>query len=94
MSFPKQGDTIKLCDFKTYTKLNRICCTCVDVLNSESNCKPFIMVKLDFEFCGKYIHKINPNNYKVISSSRYSKFQNNKVYEQFLKNIPEIGINS
>ena len=94
MSFPELEDIIKLCDLKTYTQLNGILCKCVKVFNSESNCKPFIMVKLDFEFNGKYIHKIHPKNYKVISSSRYSKFQNNKVYEEFLKNVPEIGINS
>ena len=91
-NFPNPGDVVKLCDLKTHTDLNNICCNCISVIKSE-NSKPFIMVKLDFEYCGKYVHKIHPNNYKVISKNSLSIYENNKMYDNFIKNVKPLGIN-
>ena len=73
-TLPKQGNRIKLCDLKTNTDLNGICGTCINVLPIETydpyrpnnvNKKPSVIIRLDFEFKGRYTFKIQPYNYCV-----------------------------
>ena len=91
-NFPSPGDVVKLCDYKTNTDLNGICCNCIKVIKSANN-KPFIIVILDFEYDGKYKYKIHPNNYKVIAKKNLSNYQNNNMYKKFMQNVKPFAIN-
>ena len=67
-TFPYPSARIKLCDLKTYTELNNIIGTCIKVLpveNTNINKKPCVIIRLDFEFKGRYTFKIQPYNYCV-----------------------------
>ena len=74
-TFPKVGDTVRLCDLKTQTDLIGILCNCVKVypvLTYDShkpnyvNKQPCVDVMLDFKFKGKDTYKIKPENYRVV----------------------------